>query len=111
MHPNASSIDKIKNKVVDIRNAAAVAGLAGLAKTANLYLANTRPQHSSLEILSLASDLEQQLRRAETEWAAVLRGLRTAGPTSMRGHNLQRRSSSPDTQPTPSQPSPNVIQL
>ena len=92
MHPTAASIDKIRNKILDIRNAATVAGLAGLANVANLYLANTNPQHSSLEVLSLAADLERELRRAETEWAAALRAdgcmsrLRTAAsPSLMRG--------------------------
>ena len=86
MHPTSTSIDKIQNKILDIRNAATVAGLAGLAHTDNLYLAKTNPQHLSLEILSLAANLEGELRREETEWAAALRvdgcmsRLRTAGP-------------------------------
>jgi hypothetical protein len=91
MHPTAASIDRIQNKVIDLRNATTVAGLVSLAKAANAYLADASPQHSSLEVLSLAANLERELRRAETEWAAALRAdgcmssLRTARPSIMCG--------------------------
>ena len=115
MHPTAASIDKIQNKILDIRNATTVAGLAGLANAANLYLANPSPQHSSLEILSLAANLERELRRAETEWAAALRAdgcmssLQTASSSLMRG--LHPAPPSAATQPfcrPPPHPIPSI---